>query len=400
MELNQDQIDAILNATTSKFSIVTGGAGTGKTTIIYQIAKVLFEKDESIELCAFAGKAAARLKEATRRPTSTIHRMLGFNGERFSRDTLRYDAVIIDEASMVSADLMYEIIVRNPKRLILVGDEAQLQPVGVGQPFHDIIDLRPDLVRHLKKCYRNSEAIFKAAATIREGQFPERQDTTAAETWEVVEVGTPENAHSKILELIRGGFIDFKKDIILIPRNGEIDQPATIASLNADIVDLVNPRQGDEKWKVGDRVINGKNFAEADVWNGTTGTIHAIDSDDRIWVELDIPIVDQDETKDFENPIYKDKVLFDKDMKKSLTLAYALTVHKSQGSQYRRVIFLCITRDRFKLLTRQLIYTAVTRTQEHCIVLANVNAFYEAIGKISRKETIIQELAKGVNANV
>lgn len=390
MQFDTSQQHAVSLAATSPFSMITGGAGTGKTTIIDKIAEAL-ERDFDVRLCAFAGKAAARLKEATGREASTIHRMLGYNGMRFLAPTFPPNtAIIIDEASMISSDLLAEITRRAPGRLVLVGDAAQLPPVGKGQPFHDMLRLLPERVATLDTCYRNSEAVYKAASAIRRGDVPLRSDSTATEKWDCLNTGDAGPTHRLILEYVRKGFIDFQQDIILVPRNGENeDQPCTVRSLNRDIVDIVNARKYDEAFLPGDRVINTKNFSEKNVWNGTTGTVHAVDSDGCIWVELDVPV--QTDSGEYES-----RVLWDKEMRKSLQLAYALTVHKAQGSQYRRVIFPCLARDSYALLDRSLIYTAITRTQEQCVVLGQYSAFVQGIQTVRTKRTVIQELANAV----
>lgn len=388
MTLDQTQIDAINAASSSTFHMINGGAGTGKTTIIENLAKRMIRNGESIALCAFAGKAAARLKEATGLPTSTIHRLLKYNGVKFMAGGLESVSVIIDEASMVSADLMAEIVRRKPRRIILVGDQAQLPPVGKGQPFHDLLELRRECVSTLTTCYRATEAVFQAAQRIRAGEWPGEFSESEGERWSVMQTGGPESTHKFILDAVRAGNIDFDQDIILCARNGENDEtPASVRGLNASIVDIVNPRPNGERFLIGDRVINGNNFPDEDVWNGTTGKIAAIDSEGSPWVLLDVPATDP---KTGET---KDRVLFAGEMKKSLSLAYALTVHKSQGSQYRNVLFVCLNRDAFALLDRSLIYTAVTRTRAKCCVVGNASAIREGIETVRIKRTVLQELA-------
>jgi len=405
MELDPTQIKAVEHAISKPFSVITGGAGTGKTTIVKEIIRRLKNKESEkhhvtsykksevkINLCAPSGKAAARMKEATGRAASTIHRMLGSNGIEFTVEDLTGYTVIVDESSMVDSSMMAEIVKRTPDRLIFVGDQAQLSPVGVGQPFHDIAACRPEAVAKLTKCYRNSEAVFKAATAIRNGENPLDSDESESEKWDFIKVGNPELAQKTIMDWIKlDNFIDFEQDIILCPRNGTtVDDACTVKGLNEAIVNFVNPREYGEKWKIGDRVINTKNCAEKNVWNGTTGTIHSIDSDYKIWVQLDDPIT--------QGRRQIDKVLFDKEMMKNLQLAYALTVHKSQGSQYRKVIFCCLNRDKFQL-DRSLIYTAVTRTKQQCIAIGNIGALHSGIQTVKQKNTVLQELARGENGS-
>jgi exodeoxyribonuclease V alpha subunit len=295
---------------------------------------------------------------------------------------------------MIDSQLLAEIVRRQPRRLCLVGDAAQLAPVGRGQPFHDIIALRPDLVATLSTCYRATEAVFKAATAIRNGGRPPMEARSEGERWTMTNTGNPERTQRQILEWVEAGVFDFEKDVILVARNGESDKdPCTVRGLNAAIVDLIAPRDAKVKWRVGDRVINTKNLAEKDVWNGTTGSIHAIDHDGGIWVRTDVPVIDHSKTKDERNPEYTSHVLFAKDERKHLQLAYAMTVHKMQGSQARNVLFAAFTRDNRGLLDRSLLYTAVTRTKEACCVVGELAAVWAAIDKVNHKKTVIQQLA-------
>lgn len=399
MQFDAAQNRAITHACTAPLSIVTGGAGTGKTTIIKAITERLESAGESVLLCAFAGKAAARVREACQHPASTIHRMLGYNGREYQLESLAGQSVIMDESSMVDTALLAEIVRRKPHRLVLVGDPAQLPPVGRGQPFHDLINLRPDLVAELTTCYRATEAVFQAATAIRSGGRPPMQATSAGEKWTMTNTGNAARTQAQILEWVNAGAFDFQQDIILVARNGESDaDPCTVRGLNAAIVDAISPRDGKRKFNTGDRVINTKNLPDLDCWNGTTGTVHAIDQDGGIWVRTDIPVIDWRKTKDERAPIYTDHVLFGKDVRSHLQLAYALTVHKSQGSQYRNVLMACFQRDTFGLLDRSLLYTGVTRTKSACCVVGELSAVWMAIDRVNCKRTIIQELAGTVAA--
>lgn len=399
MTLNEQQIAAITRATsTERLTLISGSAGTGKTTIIREIANRL-EKDEGRApvLCAFAGKAAARLREATGRPASTIHRMLGFNGTGFTvpANSMTSDTVIVDEASMLDASLLAEIIKRNPKRLVLVGDQAQLPPVGRGQPYHDLLNTRPDLSVNLTRCYRATEAVFQAATSIRAGTCPPPQLTTPGEKWALINTGDSSKTQDEVISWVTDNSSDWDwdTDIILTPRNGEShEEPATVAGMNRAIADIVLPRDWERnKWMVGDRVINSKNMPQKDVWNGTTGTISAIDIDGSIWVKTDEQIQANPGAGDDK---MTDRVLFSRSERNHLSLAYALTTHKAQGSQYRRVLVICLQRDIHCLLDRSWIYTAVTRAKHAAVVCGQTQAFRDGIKRVTDKHTIIQELAQ------
>lgn len=393
MNLDETQLGAVRHAVSSRFSVITGGAGTGKTTIIKTIADELEAGGKRVNLCAFAGKAAARLKEATSRETSTIHRMLGYMGTRFTLESLKGKSVIVDEASMVDSELMAEIIKREPDRLVLVGDAAQLPPVGKGQPFHDIIALRPDVVYELTKCYRNSEAVFKAATAIRNGAPVLDHDESENEKWRILNTGNEDATHAAIIEQVKRGWLDFDKDVILCPRNGSPEMLASVDSLNTDIANLLLPRKPHERFVPGDRVMNTKNMPDLDIWNGTTGKVLAVNVDGGMSVKLDEPVIDW--TRSSQGTIiHKDQVSVTKTEAKEFKLAYALTTHKSQGSQYRKVVFVCLRRDVRALLSRPLIYTAVTRTREQCVVVGERWAFMEGCRTLTSKQTVLQQLAR------
>ena len=385
--LDKSQKEAVDFAIASGFAIINGGAGCGKTTIIKSIVDELDKRGEEYELCAFAGKAAARLKQATEREAKTIHRMLQWMGERFQRGTLKNYTVIIDEASMVSSSLMAQICRREPKRLVLVGDEAQLPPVGKGQPFHDLIKMFPGIVRTLTTCYRNREAVYQAALAIRNGHMPAKQLKTKEEIWSCRPCASARGVHSLILDMVRNGELDFRQDIILVPRNqDETSGASSVETLNADIVDIVNPREGKERFRAGDRVINTVNTPDLDVWNGTTATVVSIGEDGRMYLELDFPAIDM-ATGELTN-----NVTIPKDKVKNFRLAYALTVHKSQGSQYRKVILIVLQRDLHALLDRAMVYTGITRACYECQIIGEMQAFANAINKQSSKQTIMQTI--------
>ena len=401
MNLDASQRAAVTRATTSRVSIISGSAGTGKTTIIKAITDVLAAHGETVMLCAFAGKAAARVREACGRPASTIHRMLQYDGKTYRCQSLADTSVIADESSMIDAALLAEITRRDPCRLVLVGDQAQLPPVGRGAPFHDLIDLRPDIVSNLTTCYRATEAVFQAATVIRSGGRPPLDARSPGEHWSMMNTGNAARTQTKILEWVTAGHFDFEQDVILVARNGETaDEPCTIRGLNQAIVDAISPRDEKVRFCVGDRVMNTRNLFALDVWNGTTGTVHAVDQDGGVWVRTDVPVIDRRKTTDERDPVYTSHVLFGKDIRKHLQLAYALTVHKAQGSSYRRVCLACFQRDTWGLLDRSLFYTAVTRTREACCVVGELAAAWTAIDRMKRKRTVMQELGRTTSARV
>ncbi len=390
VKLDDNQLAAVdMACSRRRLSVITGGAGTGKTTLIREIADRLRAEGDDVRLCAFAGKAAARLREATGHYASTIHKLLMYQGDRFALRDLRGVTVIIDEASMVRSDLLAEIVRRQPARLILVGDQAQLPPVGPGQPFHDILAVMPHLAHNLTTCYRATEAVYRAASMIRIGQLPRGKEHTAQEKWEMRHTGGPRETHAYILDMVRRGELDFRQDIILSPRNDdEANGAAAVTPLNNDIVEIVNPHADGEKFKPGDRVLNTKNTPELDIWNGTTGTIQSIDASGRMHLRTDFPCRpegEDEDTCDVEVP--KSNLI-------NFKLAYALSVHKSQGSQYRKVVFFVLRRDDFRLLDRSMVYTAITRARQECLILGELGEFADAIRKQTARTTVMQLLSE------
>lgn len=379
-DLNKEQLQAVECARSGRLSIVSGGAGTGKTTVISAIAAAC----KGSLLCAPTGKAAARLREATKRDTATIHRILGYNGVGFTVRNLT-KPIVIDEASMVDAALLAAVVRCRPPKLVLVGDNYQLFPVGAGAPFHDLFDLRPDIRTHLLTCYRSAAAVCAAGNAIREGEWPGDYQESGGERFRFIPAAGADAAHKASLDLVSAADWDPATDVILSPKNGGMNDDgdgvrATVAGLNADILEVLNPGPRAGKFAVGDRIICGKNFSDADVWNGTTGTVDAVDGDGRLWVETDQPTANGKQ------------VLFSREMVKASQHAWALTIHKSQGSQYRRVVVLCLNRDQI-MMSRQLLYTAVTRAQKECIVIGERYAVNKALSALVQRSTIMRLVA-------
>ena len=379
--LNAEQKTAIQTALNSTgFNIVNGGAGTGKTTIIKALADALKTLGTPFRIAAFAGRAAARIREATGYEASTIHALLGYTGAegKFTKGDFDFgETIIIDEASMVPATLLAELCKRKPAALILFGDEAQLPPVGPGAPFHDLVKHCPHLVTTLTHCYRNREAIFAAATAVRQGTHPTENATSKEERFLVTHIRSPREAQETILRCLPS--LDFDQDIIIAPRNGR-DEPnliATASSINHAIQDATNLPYP----SIGSRLLCLKNAPANDVWNGTTGKITAIDTDGNAYTHLDT----QKEVKlpaDY--------------LAKQTTPAYALTIHKAQGSQYRRVVILALSRDLHTLLDRKMLYTAITRAKQDCLIITDLN-LSSIITRDTTRDTILQALIQEDN---
>ena len=378
---DSDQSAAITAALQGKDRVITGGAGSGKTTIIKEIATA-FNGDVSI--LAPTGKAAARLKEVTGFPAYTIHRELMYDGDRFQRRA-PLGRTIIDEASMVDSALMAAVLSFSPKQLILVGDAAQLPPVGRGQPFHDLIRLRPDMVSTLRTCHRASGAVHIAAQEIRKGQCSSATMDSGGETWTICQTGEPRKTVATLVTWAQAGRFDPAQDVMLAPVYGSVDEEAEqdggIRAINKALKAVLNPSES--QFSVGDRVLIVKNFSPDDLWNGDCGVISDINT-------ADLPEVRLDRAPDDPRQLTKEHL-------RELRHAYCLSVHKSQGSQYRRVFFVCFRRN-LRMLSRELIYTAITRARTNVVVCGEAEAFYRGIRQTMHRNTVLQVLAEGRDA--
>lgn len=362
---------------TTGLHLINGGAGTGKTTLIKTIAQLLTENNLQFAIASFAGKAAARIREASGFPASTIHSLLGYTPEKgFTVKSLAGQTVIIDEASMVPSPLLSRLISTNPTSLILVGDEAQLPPVGPGAPFHNIIQhASASHISTLTTSHRNKAAINQAATLIRAGQLPPDLIKSEDETFRVLHIKSPEEAQAYIASILQ--HLDFSQDIIISPRNGsdEPNAPATAHAINQLVLSHLNLTHP----AINERLICLKNTPRLNVWNGTTATIDAIDIDGNAYVTTD----EGQEVRLPENYL-----------KSSTAPAYALTIHKAQGSQYRRVVILILKRDLHTLLSRQMLYTAITRAKHACLILTDFTSLSPVIQKQTHRNTILSELLK------
>ena len=382
MDADTDQDAAVSVALAGKDCIINGGAGSGKTTLIKRIADAF---DGRCEIMAPTGKAGARLKQATGHDACTIHRALAYDGAEFHR-THDLGVTIIDESSMIDSWLMQSVLRFNPKQLILVGDQAQLPPVGKGQPFHDLIALRPDLVSTLRTCHRASGAVHVAALAIREGRAPEARMSSGGETWTVMNTGEPTKTIATLIGWIKEGRFDPMQDMIVAPRYGtestDGESDGGINEINKAVKAVLNPSV--EPFAKGDRVLCCKNFATDDIYNGDLGTVTDIDS-------AGLPEVELDRAAGIRKILNKEQARF-------IRLGFCLSVHKAQGSQARRVFF-CVFKRNFHMLNRPMIYTAITRSKKDVVVCGETAAFYHGIKQLSHRSTVMQVLAQEEAAN-
>ncbi|MBW1740318.1 MAG: ATP-dependent RecD-like DNA helicase [Deltaproteobacteria bacterium] len=379
--LAKEQWFGLHTALSHKVSIITGGPGTGKTTLVKAILAVFEAAGKQVVLCAPTGRAAKRLSEVTGHEAKTIHRLLVYNFksggfQKNEKDPLDADVVIVDEASMVDTFLMYHLVKAVPMTavLILVGDVYQLPSVGPGNVLRDMIDSNQVAVVFLKEIFRQAQKslIIVNAHRINQGFPPTMPDSNrdTLEDFYFIEQEDPEKVLSIILELccerIPGRFkLDPLSDIqVLSPMHKGI---VGTTNLNRVLQQALNPsndtieRMG-RTFKCRDKVMQVRNNYGKEVFNGDIGTISRIDRDmQKITVEYDGRAVD-----------YEFGELDE------LVLAYAVSVHKSQGSEYRAVI-LPVMIQHFMLLQRNLVYTGVTRAKELVVLIGTKQALAIAL---------------------
>ena len=395
IELARRQEEAILLAASSKVLIITGGPGTGKTTLITAVLRIFQQLKLRILLAAPTGRAAKRMNEATGWGAKTIHRLLEYSPHKggFKKDQddpLEADVVIIDEASMVDTLLMYHLLKAIPSdaHLILVGDIDQLPSVGPGSVLKDIIRSGRFTVVRLTEIFRQAQEsmIVVNAHKVNQGQFPVLKEIDKSEKtdFQFIEEEDPEKILQNILDLCSEGipgqfrFHPLREIQVLAPMHKGI---LGVANLNTELQKRLNPGQsgithGAWNFRLGDKVMQIVNNYDKDVFNGDIGWISKIDLEER---EVMI---------DFEGRL----VPYDYSDLDEVVLAYAVSVHKSQGSEYPVVILPVVTQH-YLLLQRNLIYTGITRAKKLVIMIGTKKALAIAIrnNKPQRRYTLLSE---------
>ncbi len=387
LELAPSQRRAVELAARERIAVITGGPGVGKTTIVRAIVAVLTGSGKTIALAAPTGRAAKRLAEATLHEASTLHRLLEFEPrsadfQRGKQRPLEVDAVIVDEASMIDLSMMRALLLALPDkaRLVVVGDADQLPSVGPGAVLRDLIDSRAVPVVRLSEIFRQSaqSSIVRNAHKILAGELPESHDPAdAAGDFFVVPRRTPEEAAEVVRELVtvripRRFGLDPRRDVqVLTPMH---KGPAGTLALNELLQQALNPEgpaldvRG-QRLRLGDKVMQTKNDYDNEVFNGDVGFVTRVDVEARkLTVRFDTAEVEY-EDGDAE----------------ALTLAYAMSVHKSQGSEYPIVVLPLLT-THFVMLSRGLLYTAVTRARKICLLVADPRALRLAVSDARREE--------------
>ena len=388
IELSVEQKRAILECLTNNITIITGGPGTGKTTIINTLVKLFDSAGFSVALAAPTGRAAKRMEEASGKPAMTIHRMLEFvwseeedilNFGRNEENPLEEDVIIVDEASMIDLMLMDGLLnaVKEGTRIIFTGDADQLPPVGAGNVLRDMISSECIPVIRLREIFRQAEGsgIVTNSHLINNGEYPEQQ---GGNDFYIISKTSEMSVSDTIRELVGGrieagfDFVHSADDIqVLTPtKRGMLGAP----SLNAMLQEVINPpaedkaelRIGSVTFREGDKVMQLKNNYGAEwrtdylstegegVFNGDMGIVEAIDTEDKtMTVRMDDRVIE-----------------YAGDMLDEIDLAYAVTVHKSQGSEFPAVVIPVLNFPPM-LMTRNLLYTAVTRGKKLVIIVGS-----------------------------
>jgi len=374
------QIQAVKESLDKKVMVITGGPGTGKTTIINVIIRIYRRSGQRVLLAAPTGRAAKRMSEATGFVAKTIHRLLEFspkNGgfKKNEEERLDADLIIIDEASMVDTVLMYHLLkaVRPDATLILVGDIDQLPSVGAGNVLKDVIDSGSIPTVRLNEIFRQSREsmIIVNAHRINSGEFPYvASDKDKLQDFYFIELEEPEKVSEMIIHMCRNriperfGFHPVNDIQVLTPMHRGV---VGASSLNAALQKELNTssddfQRGGKTFRSGDKVMQIRNNYDKDVYNGDIGRIVSIDREaQEVTVNFDGKLVSYD--------------FADLD---EIVLAYAVSVHKSQGSEYPVVVMPLLTQH-YLLLQRNLLYTAITRGKKLVVIIGTKKALGIAI---------------------
>ena len=377
IKYDETQISAIKTAISSKFSVITGGPGVGKTTITKAIIDIFKSMGKKIILTAPTGRATKRMTEMCGVEAKTIHRLLEADHKgKFSKNEenkLTGDVIIVDESSMIDIILMYNLLkaIPNETTVIIIGDADQLPSVGAGNVLNDIISSNVVPVIKLNRIYRQAESskIIINSHKINLGQIPDLSNNNSSDFF-FINNENPDDIVSEIKELC------FKR----LPKTYKVDAVSGIQvlspmkkgllgteNLNTELQSILNDsplfiKRGANKYKLGDKVMQIKNNYDKNVFNGDIGFINYIDLDNNtIKVDFDSTLVE-----------YSYQEL------EELVLSYAITIHKSQGGEFPIVVIPIHFQSRI-MLQRNLIYTGVTRAKKILVLIGDSDALKYAI---------------------
>ena len=387
---DETQLEAVRLALKSKVMVLTGGPGTGKTTTTKAIIGALRSSGMKVLLAAPTGRASKRMSEATGMEAKTIHRMLEYNPkdgyQRNADNPLTGDALIVDECSMIDILLMNNLLKAVPDGMgrILVGDIDQLPSVGAGNVLRDIIDSGAVPVIRLTRIFRQAQTsrIVMSAHAVNAGRLPDLSNGRETDFFFLREED-PEKVAESIVDLVGrrlpGAYgIGADSIQVLTPMQRGV---VGAASLNIALQQSLNGNgdslsRGGYTFRKGDRVMQLRNDYDKEVFNGDLGYITEVNLEDRV-LKVDF---DGRETE------------YDSSELDELSLAYATTIHKAQGSEYP-VVVIPVMMNHFVMLQRNLIYTGITRARKVCVLIGQLKALSYAVRNLTvqKRNTCLKE---------
>ena len=390
IEYDEVQVAAIKQAVNSKVMVLTGGPGTGKTTTTQGIIAALKEMGLKIMLAAPTGRAAKRMSEATGMEAKTIHRLLEYNPadgyKRNDENPIEGDVLIVDECSMIDILLMNNLVKALPEhiRLILVGDIDQLPSVGAGNVLRDIIESDRVPVVRLTRIFRQAQSsrIVMNAHAINEGKFPNISNGMNTDFF-FIKNDDADSVATSIVDLVKnrlpkGYKVPISSIQVLTPmQRGVVGS----SNLNLALQEALNPTKeglsrGGYSYRKGDRVMQIRNNYDKEVFNGDLGYVESVNMEDRtLMVNFDDRMIEYEISELDE-----------------LSLAYATTIHKAQGSEYP-IVVMPVTMKHYVMLQRNLIYTGITRAKKVCVLIGSTKALAYAVRNltVSNRNTKLKE---------
>ncbi|MCH5227167.1 MAG: AAA family ATPase [Muribaculaceae bacterium] len=377
--LSDAQKEAIDTVMKNKVTVITGGPGTGKTTTLNGIIGLLVSMGKKVVLAAPTGRAAKRMSELTGEEAKTIHRLLGYSmGRGYKNKKLDTDILVIDEASMLEQVLFNHLLqaLRDDTKILLVGDTHQLPAIGAGNVLNDIIASGKIPIIQLKENFRQNEGskIAANASKIKEGEVPV---SDPAEDFVLVQEPSSKKIHQRLFSLLAKEIPSYTgispKDIqIVTPQN---EGPLGAKQLNIEIQEFLNPdapeiKKGVKRFRLGDRVMQTANSSARGTFNGETGWVSDVDPEGKF---LEVTFYDGK------------KLRYGLSDLKELSLAYATTVHKLQGTETDYILMIMTTAHR-PLLYRNLLYTGVSRARKLCVILGEEKAMEIAVNTDDRNQ--------------
>ncbi len=400
LSLAEEQVEAARASLSGKVLVVTGGPGTGKTTVINAIIKLFEMKKAKVLLAAPTGRAAKRMAETSGIEARTIHRLLEYSPKEdgFARNEnhpLACGLLVVDEASMLDTMLLYHLLKAVPlgATLVFVGDVNQLPSVGPGNVLKDIIASGMVGVVRLTEVFRQAAAseIIVNAHRINQGEMPALESPSQGlSDFYFIRQDDPDKVADMVVELVRDHIprrfrLDPVDDIqVLTPMH---KGSAGVAALNQRLQAALNPQEqklqrGDRQFRLGDKVMQVRNNYDKDVFNGDIGRVCYVNAEER---ELTVRYEDRN-------------VLYSAEELDEIIPAYAISVHKSQGSEYPAVVLPVLTQH-YMLLQRNLVYTGITRGKKLVVLIGSVRALHMAVknNKMHKRYTWLHKrLAQGL----